>query len=376
MERLLPYLGVLAGIILASFSLIFVDRIEVTNPSPIVATSSISIVPSMPAPVLPAPQVPQLSIATTTPKVTLVPNRKAPTITTSVAATPEAAPTPAPTAVPTPPALSVAAEALRSALVNILCYAPVGSRLGSISGSGVFIDPKGIILTNAHVAQFMLLADRGVSCSIRTGSPASDRYIGALIFISPAWISANASTITATNPVGTGEHDIALVAVTKTATTDALPASYPYVPLASVAPAAGTPVVIGSYGAQFLQATQILSYLSPTLVYGSVKNIYTFDTTTIDVLDLGGSAAAQEGSSGGGVVTASGSLAGTIVTSTIEGDTASRRLDAITASYVRADYATETGAALDTLLDKPTAAAVADFAPQANSLESVLTAQL
>ena len=62
----------------------------------------------------------------------------------------------------------------RAALVNILCETSSGS-LHPVSGSGVIIDPRGVILTNAHVAQYVLLASQpnvGLTCMIRTGSPA------------------------------------------------------------------------------------------------------------------------------------------------------------------------------------------------------------
>ena len=41
----------------------------------------------------------------------------------------------------------------RRALVNILCTTKRGGLFSPISGSGVFIDPRGVILTNAHVGQ-------------------------------------------------------------------------------------------------------------------------------------------------------------------------------------------------------------------------------
>ena len=160
-----------------------------------------------------------------------------------------------------------------------------------MSGSGVIIDPKGIILTNAHIAQYFLLADRGVSCTIRSGSPAVNRYEANLVYISPAWLRANANVLTQTNPSGTGEYDFAFLAITKSKTPEALPSSFPFVPLATVPPASGTPVVIASYGAQFLESSQIQSSLFPTIVFGSVKDVFTFVSTTIDILALGGSAA-------------------------------------------------------------------------------------
>ena len=72
--------------------------------------------------------------------------------------------------------LDNSATALRNALVNIICSVPIGSDLHSISGSGIIIDSKGIILTNAHIAQYFLFADRDVSCVIRSGSPATNKY--------------------------------------------------------------------------------------------------------------------------------------------------------------------------------------------------------
>jgi len=272
--------------------------------------------------------------------------------------------------------LDVSAVALRNALVNIICHVPAESGLRSISASGVFIDPKGIILTNAHVAQYFLLADRGVVCTIRSGSPATDRYHAALIYISPVWLQANQNVLTQTLPNGTGAYDFAFLAISKSATTNPPPNVFPSVQLAITPPTTGAPIALASYGAQFLDSSQIQSGLFPTIVFGSVKDVFTFAENTIDVLALGGSVAAQEGSSGGGVVDTSGNLVGTITTSTVSGSTDTRSLDAITASYIRAEYASETGSALDLLLSEPTATTIADFAPKIQALEAIITAGL
>ena len=257
-----------------------------------------------------------------------------------------------------------------------MCYAPAGSTLHSISGSGVIIDPKGVILTNAHVAQYFLLANKGVSCVIRSGSPAVDEYQASLEYISPAWIQANAGVLSESMPFGTGEHDYALLAITGSTSSDPLPALFPFIPLASTSSASGTPVVIASYGAQFLNTAQIQSHLTPTIVYGSVKGVYTFGTSTVDVLALGGSAAAQEGSSGGGVVNATGALVGVITTSTITGPTYDRSLNAITTSYIQADFLNESGEPIAQLLAQPPADAAAQFAAHIPSLEAVVEAAL
>ncbi|MBI3572215.1 trypsin-like peptidase domain-containing protein [Candidatus Kaiserbacteria bacterium] len=280
--------------------------------------------------------------------------------------------------------LDAAAAALRAALVNIVCYAPAGSPIKSISASGVIITPSGIVLTNAHVAQYFLLADHSVSCELRTGSPAVDRYRAALMFISRAWLSANPSVLTESSPAGDGEHDYAFLAIigsTPLTTSNSTPGTvlstnFPAIVLDHAALAPDSPVAIASYGAQFLDPSQIQSTLFPTIVFGSVKQVFTFTTDTPDVLALGGSAAAQEGSSGGGVADAAGELAATITTSTVEGATDTRNVNAITAAYIQRAYAEETGSTLETLLAGSPVSSAAAFASQIPALEALITTSL
>ena len=375
MQRLEPYLGMTIAIVLGVLIIAFSSTVTVVRTTTTATPTASSTLSALPSPSIPAIFNPETSTTTVPKKV--VPPKPTPTL------APIQVAVPVPVSTPTPPSFSVssaaldaAALALRAALVNIICHAPFGSGLHSMSGSGVFVDPKGIILTNAHIAQYFLLADRNVSCTIRAGSPATDGYEASLMYISPAWLSANATVLTQANPNGTGEYDFAFLAVTSSVNRNALPVSFPFIPLAATPPSIGTPVVIATYGAQFLESNQIQFSLFPTIVFGSVKDVFTFVVNTIDVLALGGSAAAQEGSSGGGVADASGKLVGTITTSTTKGTTDTRSLDAITASYIRAEYASETGRALDLLLAEPTATAIADFAPQLPALEAIITANL
>jgi S1-C subfamily serine protease len=384
MSRIFELLGIVAAIIVGTLAVIFSGGVTVVRTPAIspTASSTLSVVPDFSLPPLSLPALEPSAPAATSAPAYVPPVLKKKETPPPAAVTPASAPAAKPVAAPAPLAssgnigLDASASLLRSALVNIICYAPAGSSLHSISGSGVIIDPKGIILTNAHVAQYFLLTDRGVSCAIRSGSPAADKYKAQLIYISPLWLRSNANVLTQTLPSGTGEYDFALLAVNKSVTDAALPAPFPSIPLAILPPPSGTPIVIASYGAQFLEANQVQSGLFPTVVFGSVKEVFTFDLNTIDVLSLGGSAAAQEGSSGGGVADASGSLVGTITTSTVEGATATRELDAITASYIRSEYASEMGRALDLLLAEPTAVSIADFAPHIPVLEAIITASL
>ena len=368
------YIGVIALLALIIFAGAISGGLISTQSvvPPISAVPTFEVVPVAQSPVESAPV--SKTAATSSVKITAAQKKTVQVQTVPVALFP--APR-AESIVPTQATYDASAAAVRGALVNILCYAPAGSGLRSISGSGVFVDPKGIILTNAHIGQYFLFANRGVSCTIRTGSPATDSYKAVPVYISPEWINKNASSIAQDAPTGTGEYDFAFLAIERSATKSALPPLFPSVSLALVPVQAGTPIVIASYGAQFLESSQVLSSLFPTAVFGSVKDVFTFATSTIDVLALGGSPAAQEGSSGGGVASAAdGALVGVITTSTVSGSTDTRKLSAITASYIRAEYARDTGNSLELLLTKPITQVIEDFVPKISPLEAILSANL
>ena len=276
-------------------------------------------------------------------------------------------------------ALTAAGGQLLKAMVNIVCVSGDPS-LPSISASGVIVDPRGIIVTAAHVAQFFLLQDylgsNKVICIIRTGSPARRAYIAEPIYVSPEWVAANPTTLTSKDPTGTGENDFAFVAITGTATSTPVPTSFPFVPLATQDVKPGDQVAIGSYGAQFLTASEINTSLYPILVFGSIQNQYTFATNTVDLVSILGSAASQEGSSGGGIVNAEGQLAGIITTSSITGNLDTRSLNAITIGHIRRSYSADTGVNLDTALQNSSLTAlVAGFANESKVLgEKIITA--
>lgn len=383
MMRFASYLGIVVALLLGVLMVVMSGSVGVRRTSvPIInnASSTLSVLPDLTLPPITLPNLtPEKSAAgTSTQQAVSVQKKVAPKAVPVAKAPIKSVPVSSPTALSSADSalLDASASALRSALVNIICYAPAGSSLRSISGSGVIIDQKGIILTNAHIAQNFLLEDRNVSCTIRAGSPAVDKYKASLIYIPSEWVEANADILTETNPSGTGEYDFAFLAIDKSADRDKLPYSFPSIPLATSPPNTGTPVIVASYGAQFLESSQIRSSLFPTVVFGSVKDVFTFASTTIDVLALGGSAAAQEGSSGGGVSNINSELVATITTSTTKGTTDTRKLDAITASYIRAEYLRETGQPLDILLSKITSTSIADFAPEIPALKSILIANL
>ncbi len=244
-------------------------------------------------------------------------------------------------------------DRVRAALVNILCTVSPGGE--SVSGSGVIIDPRGVILTNAHVAQFFLLKDypvqNNVSCVIRTGSPAYPRYTAELMFLPPAWMRDNARKITQEAPTGTGERDYALVRITGGVSSSiTLPTSFPFLLVAKSEPEVGADVIQAGYAAGFLGNTALQNELYASSAWTKIRDIFTFNANTVDLVALGGSIVAQSGSSGGPVANTDGILLAIIVTNSGTGDTSTRDLKAITTSYIVRDFEQERGKSLQSVL--------------------------
>ena len=246
--------------------------------------------------------------------------------------------------------LGVTLTKLRGAIVNIICISK-DSKIRSMSGSGVLFDPKGLILTNSHIAQYYLVRDalpKGtITCTIRTGSPAQAAYRAEPVYVSSQWVSANPRTLATLGAKGTGEHDFAVLAITASATPLPLPGSFPYIQLSRGEPAQGTELAIGTYGAQALSSKQIQDSLFPTLVLAKVKNRFSFDNAAIDLIALNGTAASQQGSSGGAVANAKGELVGIVTTSTQSGDIASRETRAVTVTHMRSSFKRDSGEDFD-----------------------------
>ncbi len=279
-----------------------------------------------------------------------------------------------------PESLSGAKDNLGDAIVNIIC-ASKGGGVKSISGSGVVISPEGMIITNAHIAQLYLLENHpttgNVVCVVRTGAPARTAYFAELIYISKPWVESNSTSLVVANPRGNGKNDIALLVITRSATGAALPVEFAHVPFGTNAPKIGDAVAIGSYGAQSLTTAQIKDSLMPTLVLGSVRDVYTFGGNTVDLLSLGGSEAAQHGSSGGGIVNARGDMVALITTSTTAGAPSERDLRAVTAGHVRESFEQDTGISLDDFLTNYRSTNIAADMQERNSLlRDTLTAVL
>jgi len=247
------------------------------------------------------------------------------------------------------------------------------------------IDEKGVILTNAHVAQYLLLKDYRIkdflNCVVRGGSPAKPMYKANLLYLPPVWIENNAFNIKLQKPKGTGLDDYALLYVTEpTRPGSSLPKTIPSASI-DVTPQyidLDEPVLLASYPAGFLGSIDITKNLWISSSVARMTRLYTFredPPLTADGFSVGGTIVAQEGASGGGVFSLkTGKLIGLLATSLLGETTGERDLRAITLRHVNQSIEENTGENLETFLSGDLKQKSADFnstiAPQ---LTQILT---
>ncbi|MFZ2522805.1 MAG: serine protease [Minisyncoccia bacterium] len=322
-----------------------------SNVTPIVTSSPTALpTPSVSPTIIP---VKNSTVATTTKT----------TVTKKISTTPT--PTPSPTKQPEKTIEFVLPQtdfekvnsAVRIAIINIICTTR-GGELSPISGTGVVISKKGIIVTNAHIGQYFLLKDFRekdfIQCVVRTGSPAYPTFNVELMYISPTWISENKEMIGREKPLGTGENDFAFLRITGRVDGTNLPTEgFPYLtPSIREMLLKNEPVILISYPAGFLGGLSILQNLNITSSITNIKDIYTFREGTIDILDVAGTIISQKGSSGGAVIDSFVSLLGIITTSSEAQTTDKRELRAITLSHINRTIQKELGFGLDVFLSQ------------------------
>jgi len=291
-------------------------------------------------------------------------------------------PTPAPT-YGLMPGFSSVNEQTRAAVVNILCSTRASGIFKPITGSGIIIDSRGVILTNAHIGQYFLLTDYptegNVSCVIRSGSPARNLYTAELLYLPSEWILKNRTAIRIANPTGTGEHDYAFLRITGTTGPGELPGSFPFVPIdiKNSRTEVGDTVLLVSYPAGLLGGTTIIKDLYLVSANSSILEIFTFGGNTPDLISTGGSVVAQKGSSGGAVVSVFGGLQGIVVTSTEGETTGDRDLRAITTSHIDRSMKSISKYGITDLLDTSLAPSAKSFAETiAPALTNILINEL
>jgi S1-C subfamily serine protease len=240
-----------------------------------------------------------------------------------------------------------------SALVNIFCTFKTPEYIRTTTGTGFFIDPDGIIMTNAHIAQFLLLEKTDsfgeADCIVRNGSPAAARYRADLLYIPPTWMQENASLIDDAAPMGTGERDYALLYVSEDVAHWPLPAKFPSLSyddeLLSTS-VRDEDVVAAGYPARDLIKNGANTDLLARKATTSISELYTFGSNYADVFSVRGSIVGAEGSSGGPVVDQDGNVIGMIATRGDDDVDGEGSLRAITLSHINRTIEEETGFSL------------------------------
>lgn len=222
----------------------------------------------------------------------------------------------------------------RAALVHIVCFGGIHT---TVSGSGVVIDPRGIVLTNAHVAQFVLLASDprvNLDCTVRSDPSTAQQWDASVLYFPERWVSEHASDIATRKRTSTGEHDYALLFLTNAAPLPFLPIDTRETNVHS-----GQDVLLAAYPSEFAGSSNARVGLSPVTVFTQTGQRYTFGGSLVDRVDVGNVPLAQSGASGGAVISMEGALVGLISTTSDGATTADRTLSAITLAYINRELA-------------------------------------
>ncbi|MFM2381302.1 MAG: Trypsin-like peptidase domain [Candidatus Parcubacteria bacterium] len=242
---------------------------------------------------------------------------------------------------------SVAPATALEALVNIYCTYKTDKYIKTTTGTGFFIDTDGVILTNAHVAQFLLL--EGVAgdtqCTIRSGNPAKALYNAELLYISPAWVAEHAKLINEASPKGTGERDYALIYVTSGINGAPMPKDFPALPINTELlrlDVVSTEVFATGYPAEAMLEEGSKTPLIPKQATTTIAELMTFGSNLVDVFSIRGTSIGEHGSSGGPVVDANGNVIGMISTKGDDEKYGKGSLRAISLAYINRTIEEET----------------------------------
>lgn len=248
---------------------------------------------------------------------------------------------------------------IKNSIVNVYCSIQNGRNVKVITGSGVVIDPRGIVLTNAHVGQFPLLQDSSIAqnmdCSIRTGSPVNKTYGVKTLYVSKDWINTHYRNISQINFSETGEADIAILQIVDKATGTATNKTFDYLLLSSSAPSINDQISIASYPADILGINGVNSLLTVQIEHLRVSNVFNFTySSQPELVETSDSIQAQHGSSGGALLNNQDQLTG-IIAITVSGDSPlMKHARALTIPHISAVIQKDTGNSLNSLLSQST----------------------
>lgn len=263
-------------------------------------------------------------------------------------------------------------DLIQDSTVNLYCRLRTRGKTFGLSGSGVFISNRGVILTNAHVAQYFLLEGKEGKvtgrCSVRTGSPAKERYAASILYFPSTWVEKNAEELSKKSPRGTGESDFALLYVTG-AKKGSLPEKFPALPIdLSGNTTDQETVTIAGYPSEKMNFNEVRNKLSMVVASSTTTNTRSLKGSQLtDVLTIASSEAGGTGISGGPVVVKSGEVIGIVTSKSMAKNSGTLR--AITLSYIDRTLQSQANLSLNSLL-------TGDFAAQANSVYAIPSSEI
>ncbi|MEN9649185.1 MAG: Trypsin-like peptidase domain [Candidatus Parcubacteria bacterium] len=265
---------------------------------------------------------------------------------------------------------------IQNSLVNIYCTTKEGNTEKILTGSGTIIDSRGIVLTNAHVAQYLLLlkdfSNINLKCSARLGSPTSVSYDLDILYISPRWVEINYKNLAQERPQETGEFDFALL---KLKNDGQNAQSFSYLPLVSIAetPYVNQKIILAAYPALVLQKQSINSLLRSLVDNTTVRDYFSFNGKYIDLIQTQTTPIAEPGSSGGAVTDEHGNLIGMITTILSSNNLDRKYVHAITVRHINETLSLYKRSSLSEILSLSTQTLKEDFdASQRERLRSLL----
>lgn len=201
------------------------------------------------------------------------------------------------------------------------------------SASGIIVNERGLVLTNAHVADIVKKVGEA-NCQARHGNPA-DPFAGLIVLYEPDTTLKIAGT-------QVSQRDFAFLKLTNAT------APFAFAPIELADMPQGTTLLTLGYPSEFLQsiaASSNSNLVFSTLTVGDIGDI-DGDTSTAEAYIFHGGLALQEGSSGTALFTRSGKIAGLFFATTKAATTAERDGFALMTSYIDRIMRLETGKGL------------------------------
>lgn len=256
------------------------------------------------------------------------------------------------TPVSTPQKLSLVEKA-RASTVNIYCSWRESFGILRFTGSASVISQSGLALTNAHVAQYLLLQEylpKGeMDCHIRSGSPARNAFRGHVVYMPLSWAKANKGISKNFSPSGTGENDFAIIELDDPVSNEVL-SSVSWLSISNEKVKVGDTLRLSGYPAGFSNANLLESALYSLVEKVSVNDVWPLGGASDGAIGTSPTSIAQVGSSGGAAINDKSELAGLMVATTLDSKTGKKNMRVISISHIKSVLKKETGKTIDDVI--------------------------